>query len=87
MSKAFFSHAENDSRRADTDPNRVKRLLAIVAMAIEGRGFDSTTLCDRFNVSRRTVYRDLSVLCNNGFDIRYDSKMDSYRLFRVDSDL
>jgi predicted DNA-binding transcriptional regulator YafY len=56
------------------------RLLRMLSHLQSGDGFNVGELADQLNVGRRTVFRDLNVLREAGFDVQFDGTLDGYRL-------
>lgn len=69
----------------DTETKRLSRLVAILTQLQTRRLITSTTLADKFNVSVRTIYRDIKTLEQAGVPIltedgRGYSLMDGYKI-------
>jgi len=69
----------------DNDTKRLSRLTAILTQLQTKRLITATTLADRFNVSVRTIYRDIRALEQSGVPILTEegkgySLMEGYRL-------
>ncbi len=61
--------------------DRTKRLLEIIDLLQKGTGYDATSLAHACGVTRRTVFRDLTVLRRLGYQIEFDENCGRYRLF------
>ena len=69
----------------NNDTRRISRLTAILTQLQSKRILTSTTLAEKFNVSVRTIYRDIKVLEHAGVPIYMEdgkgySLMDGYRI-------
>lgn len=61
---------------------RTQRLIRIVQKLQAGRRCDIDSLAEEMNVSRRTIFRDLSVLNESGIGCTYDADSKSYGIDR-----
>ena len=59
---------------------RHARVLRILTCLQSGPGFNARQLADHLNVSRRTVFRDLSIIRDSGVVVFFDSIADAYRV-------
>lgn len=59
---------------------RVHRLLRLVTLMQSGRRCDADTLGKTLDVSRRTLFRDLSALTDAGIQFLYDGKEKTYTM-------
>ena len=59
---------------------RHARVLKILTCLQSGPGFNARQLADHLKVSRRTVFRDLSIIRDSGVGVFFDSIADAYRL-------
>ena len=59
---------------------RHARVLRILTCLQSGPGFNARQLADHLNVSRRTVFRDLSIIRDSGVGIFFDSIADAYQI-------
>ena len=63
-----------------SDKKNITRTLEIISCIQQGAGLNAVELADRFQVSKRTIYRDLSVIRNSGLPVRFDNLADGYRI-------
>jgi predicted DNA-binding transcriptional regulator YafY len=63
-----------------SDKKNITRTLEIISCIQQGAGLNAVELADRFQVSKRTIYRDLSVIRNSGLPVRFDNLTDGYRI-------
>ncbi len=61
-------------------PTRAHRLIRIVRTLQTGRRCGADALADDLGVSRRTVFRDISVLKDAGIPCSYDAQTESYAI-------
>jgi len=59
---------------------RHARVLRILTCLQSGPGFNARQLADHLKVSRRTVFRDLSIIRDSGVGVFFDSIADAYRV-------
>lgn len=59
---------------------RIHRLLKLIALLQSGRVYNSAQLATECEVSRRTVFRDLSTLQESGIYVSYDEERQGYSL-------
>ncbi|MFK7776509.1 MAG: WYL domain-containing protein [Gimesia sp.] len=59
---------------------RINRLLKLIALLQSGRVYNSAQLAKECDVSRRTVFRDLSTLQESGIYVLYDDEKQGYTL-------
>lgn len=59
---------------------RLQRCLALAEMIRTGRAEEPTELGKSLHVSRRTVFRDLRLLCEAGYRVIYDPGIRGYRM-------
>lgn len=59
---------------------RIHRLLKLIALLQSGRVYNSAQLATECEVSRRTVFRDLSTLQESGIYVSYDEERQGYTL-------
>ncbi|QDU12172.1 helix-turn-helix transcriptional regulator [Gimesia aquarii] len=59
---------------------RIHRLLKLIALLQSGRVYNSAQLATECEVSRRTVFRDLSTLQESGIYVLYDEERQGYSL-------
>ena len=59
---------------------RHARVLKILTCLQSGPGFNARQLADHLKVSRRTVFRDLSIIRDSGVVVFFDSIADAYRI-------
>tara|TARA_R110002111_G_scaffold255157_1_gene321231 strand:+ start:20334 stop:21326 length:993 start_codon:yes stop_codon:yes gene_type:complete len=59
---------------------RIHRLLKLIALLQSGRVYNSAQLANECDVSRRTVFRDLSTLQESGIYVLYDEEKQGYTL-------
>jgi predicted DNA-binding transcriptional regulator YafY len=59
---------------------RVKRLLQIMLLLHEAEPRSVFGLADQFEVSRRTIFRDVELLREIGFPVTFDHKSQGYEL-------
>ncbi len=59
---------------------RPQRLLKIAALLQSGPGWTSNALAERFNVCRRTIFRDLQLLRQAEFAVEVDETLGGYRV-------
>lgn len=59
---------------------RIHRLLKLIALLQSGRVYNSAQLAGECDVSRRTVFRDLSTLQESGIYVLYDEEKQGYTL-------
>lgn len=59
---------------------RIHRLLKLIALLQSGRVYNSAQLASECDVSRRTVFRDLSTLQESGIYVLYDEEKQGYTL-------
>ncbi len=59
---------------------RIHRLLKLIALLQSGRIYNSAQIARECDVSRRTVFRDLSTLHESGIYVLYDEDTQGYRL-------
>ncbi len=66
------------------DPNnnegRFQRILRMLLYLQSGPRFNAAQLASTFNVSRRTIYRDINFLRQAGIAIKFDEDTESYRM-------
>ena len=62
---------------------RTQRLIRIVQELQAGRRCDIQTLVEELNVSRRTIFRDMSVLKESGIGCSFDADSGSYGIDRA----
>jgi predicted DNA-binding transcriptional regulator YafY len=62
------------------DLSRLHRVLRIITLLQTGRTFDATQLAAECQVSRRTIYRDLSAIEKAGIPFSFDMAAQGYRL-------
>lgn len=60
---------------------RHARVLKILHFLRAGPGYNVGQLASQLHVSRRTVFRDLSILRQSGVEMFFDTTADSYRLY------
>lgn len=58
--------------------NRVRRLLHLLERLQSGRAFNARELAEFCRVSRRTLFRDLSILQKSGVPVLYDAQKQGY---------
>ncbi|MBT3891529.1 MAG: HTH domain-containing protein [Planctomycetaceae bacterium] len=63
-----------------SDKKNITRTLEIISCIQQGAGLNAVELADRFQVSKRTIYRDLSVIRTSGLPVRFDNLADGYRI-------
>lgn len=59
---------------------RIHRLLKLISLLQSGRVYNSAQLASECDVSRRTVFRDLSALQESGIYVLYDDEKQGYTL-------
>jgi len=59
---------------------RLHRLLELIGLLQAGRGYNVEALARACNVSRRTVFRDLSLLRESGLPVIFDEESRAYRI-------
>lgn len=59
---------------------RLVRAMRVLTALSLGPGQNAKDLAKRFNVSRRTIYRDIELLRESGVDVYFDEQHDVYRL-------
>lgn len=62
--------------------HRVQRVLNLLTLLLSGRAFTVDRLAEQLDVTRRTVFRDLSVLKQAGVPFEYDRSAKRYKLRR-----
>lgn len=62
--------------------HRVQRVLNLLTLLLSGRAFTVDRLAEQLDVTRRTVFRDLSVLEQAGVPFEYDRSAKRYKLRR-----
>lgn len=60
---------------------RHARVLKILHFLRSGAGYNVGQLAHQLNVSRRTVFRDLSIIRQSGVEMFFDTRSDAYRLY------
>ena len=60
--------------------DRIRRLLRLVTLMQSGRRCNVRSMCTSLEVSRRTLFRDLSVLQDAGIQYVYDGKEKTYTM-------
>jgi predicted DNA-binding transcriptional regulator YafY len=61
----------------------IERLRLIAFMLRAGKKFTAVEIARGFEVSRKTIHRDLDALARMGYDHRYDRRERRYRLERA----
>ncbi len=61
-------------------PPRLQRVLRLVHLLQSGKGYNTAALARICGVSRRTVFRDLELLRQAGFQVTFDEAEGCYRL-------
>ncbi len=61
-------------------PPRLQRVLRLVHLLQSGKGYNTAALARACGVSRRTIFRDLELLRQAGFEVVYDESEGCYRL-------
>ncbi len=61
-------------------PPRLQRVLRLVHLLQSGKGYNTAALARACGVSRRTIFRDLELLRQAGFQVVYDEAEGCYRL-------
>ncbi len=59
---------------------RFHRILKILLHVQSGPQFNATRLAERFGVSRRTIYRDITFLRDSDIPVDFDEENEAYRL-------
>lgn len=59
---------------------RVRRMLQMMLLLQESQARSAAELAEQFQVSRRTVFRDIQLLRDTGFPLVYDVARDGYAL-------
>jgi len=60
--------------------DRINRLLRLIELLQSGRSYNTKQLADLCNVSRRTVFRDLSTLQDSGIAVLFDERQQGYAI-------
>ena len=69
-------------RRPAVKATRIHRLLKLITLLQTGRHYQAPDLAREFNVSRRTLFRDLNLLKQSGIPLVYDGAARSYVIER-----
>ncbi len=59
---------------------RLQRVLRLVNLLQSGKAYNTARLAKACGVSRRTIFRDLELLRESGFEVLYDPEQGCYRL-------
>lgn len=62
--------------------NRFQRVLRLLMFLQSGPRFNAEELAREFDVSRRTIFRDINTLRDMGIPVQFDEGNDAYRLSR-----